>query len=616
MDIPIFHDDQHGTAIVSLAGMINALHLTGRDIKDITIVVNGAGAASIACIELMKAMGLPHDQAILCDSRGVIYQGRTDGINQWKSGHAVQTKARTLEEAMKGADVFFGLSVAGAVTKDMVKSMAPNPIIFAMANPDPEITPEDVRSVRDDAIIATGRSDYPNQVNNVLGFPYIFRGALDVRATTINDEMKIACAEALAELAREDVPDEVAAAYAGAHLAYGPEYIIPVPFDPRLIERIPPKIAQAAMDTGVARQPIEDMNEYRRTLAQRLDPTSSLIEATYETVRNSPRRVVFAEGESERVIRAAISYRSQGLGEPILIGREEVVKARIEELGLSNGDALQIHNAALISEDERERYIAFLYARMQRRGMLYRDCARVVNRNRNVFAACMVAVGDADAMVTGLTRRFYTCLNDVQRVFDAIPDEQIFGLSVHVMRNRTLFIADASVHERPSPEVMVDIAIQAAAKARQMGSEPRVAFLSYSNFGNPPVDITERSREAVRLLDQRDDIDFEYEGEMTPDVALDAALRERYYPFSRLTGPANVLIMPGLHSAHITSRMLESMDVGTVLGPILMGLEKPVEIVHMNSTVGEIVNASAFAAHESIRRGNEGKPKRARKTKA
>ena len=616
MDIPIFHDDQHGTAIVSLAGMINALHLTGRDIKDITIVVNGAGAASIACIELMKAMGLPHDQAILCDSRGVIYQGRTDGINQWKSGHAVQTKARTLEEAMKGADVFFGLSVAGAVTKDMVKSMAPNPIIFAMANPDPEITPEDVRSVRDDAIIATGRSDYPNQVNNVLGFPYIFRGALDVRATTINDEMKIACAEALAELAREDVPDEVAAAYAGAHLAYGPEYIIPVPFDPRLIERIPPKIAQAAMDTGVARQPIEDMNEYRRTLAQRLDPTSSLIEATYETVRNSPRRVVFAEGESERVIRAAISYRNQGLGEPILIGREEVVKARIEELGLSNGDALQIHNAALISEDERERYITFLYARMQRRGMLYRDCARVVNRNRNVFAACMVAVGDADAMVTGLTRRFYTCLNDVQRVFDAIPDEQIFGLSVHVMRNRTLFIADASVHERPSPEVMVDIAIQAAAKARQMGSEPRVAFLSYSNFGNPPVDITERSREAVRLLDQRDDIDFEYEGEMTPDVALDAALRERYYPFSRLTGPANVLIMPGLHSAHITSRMLESMDVGTVLGPILMGLEKPVEIVHMNSTVGEIVNASAFAAHESIRRGNEGKPKRARKTKA
>ena len=609
MDIPIFHDDQHGTAIVSLAGMMNALHLTGRDIKDITIVVNGAGAASIACIELMKAMGLPHDQAILCDSRGVIYQGRTDGMNQWKSGHAVQTKARTLEEAMKGADVFFGLSVAGAVTKDMVKSMAPNPIIFAMANPDPEITPEDVRAVRDDAIVATGRSDYPNQVNNVLGFPYIFRGALDVRATTINDEMKIACAEGLAELAREDVPDEVAAAYAGEHLAYGPEYIIPVPFDPRLIERIPPRIAQAAMDTGVARMPIEDMDEYRRKLALRLDPTSSVIESTYEAVRASPRRVVFAEGESERVIRAAISYRNQGLGEPILIGRKEVVQARIEELGLSNAGELQIHNAALISEDERERYINFMYERLQRQGTMLRDCARMVNRNRNVFAACMVALGDADAMVTGLTRRFYTCLNDVQRVFDPIPEEQVFGLSVHVLRSRTLFIADVSVHERPSPEVMADIATQAAAKARQMGTEPRVAFLSYSNFGNPPVDLTERSREAVRLLDERGGADFEYEGEMTPDVALDAVLRKRHYPFSRLTGPANVLIMPGLHSAHITSRMLESLEVGTVLGPILMGLERPVEVVHMNSTVNELVNASAFAAHESIRRESGSKTK-------
>ncbi len=617
MDIPIFHDDQHGTAIVSLAGMINALHLTGRDIKDITIVVNGAGAASIACIELMKAMGLPNDQAILCDSRGVIYRGRTDGMNQWKSGHAVETKARTLEEAMVGADVFFGLSVAGAVTKEMVKSMADNPIIFAMANPDPEITPEDVRAVRDDAIIATGRSDYPNQVNNVLGFPYIFRGALDVRARTINDEMKIACAEALAELAREDVPDEVAAAYAGEQLVYGPDYIIPVPFDPRLIERIPPRIAQAAMDTGVARQPIKDMDEYRRALAQRLDPTSSVIEATYEAVRTSPRRIVFAEGESERVIRAAISYRNQGLGEPILIGREDVVKARIRELGLMNADDLSIHNAALISEQQRESYIEFLFSRMQRKGMMYRDCARVVNRNRNVFAACMVAKGDADAMVTGLTRRFYTCFRDVQRVFDAIPGEEVFGLSVHVMRNRTLFIADSSVHERPSPETMVDIAIQAAAKARQMGSEPRVAFLSYSNFGNPPVDITERSREAVRLLDERDDIDFEYEGEMTPDVALDAILRERYYPFARLTGPANVLIMPGLHSAHIATRMLESLDVGNVLGPILMGLEKPVEIVHMNSTVSELVNASAFAAHEAIRQENKAKAKTkgARKTK-
>ncbi len=616
MDIPVFHDDQHGTAIVSLAGMINALDLTGRDIKDITIVVNGAGSAAIACIELMKAMGLPHDQAILCDSQGVIYQGRTEGMNQWKSAHAAKTKARTLEEAMKGADVFFGLSVAGAVTKKMVKSMAKNPIIFAMANPDPEITPEEVREVREDAIIATGRSDYPNQVNNVLGFPYIFRGALDVRATTINDEMKIACAQALAELAREDVPDEVDAAYAGEHLVYGPDYIIPVPFDPRLMSSIPPRIAQAAMDSGVARQPIEDMDEYRRSLAMRLDPTSSVVEGTFEAVRTNPRTVVFAEGESERVIRAAISFRNQGLGEPILIGREDVVRERIEELGLSNAGEVRIHNAAIATEKERERYIDFLYERQQRKGMMYRDCARVVNRNRNVFAASMVAAGDADAMVTGLTRRFYTCLNDVRRVFDANPGEQIFGLSVHVMRNRTLFIADSSVHERPEPEVMVEIAKQAAAKARQLGHEPRVAFLSYSNFGNPPIAVAERTREAVRLLDKQGGADFEYEGEMAPDVALDATVRDRYYKFSRLSGPANVLIMPGLHSAHITSRMLNSLNVGTLLGPMLIGLEKPVQIVHMNSNVTDLVNASAFAAHESIRHESAAKSKGARKGRA
>lgn len=611
MDIPIFHDDQHGTAIVSLAGLINALDLTNRDLKDIKLVVNGAGAAAIACIELIKAMGLPHDQAILCDSRGVIYQGREDGMNQWKSAHAVNTDTRTLEDAMVDADVFFGVSVAGSVTQKMVKSMAPNPIIFAMANPDPEITPEDVKAVRDDAIVATGRSDYPNQVNNVLGFPYIFRGALDVRARTINDEMKIACAEALAELAREDVPDEVDAAYPGEHLVYGPDYIIPVPFDPRLIEFIPPRIAQAAMDSGVARKPIEDMNQYRQVLARRLDPTSSVIQATFEAVRSNPRRIVFAEGESERIIRAAIAYRNAGLGEPILIGRESVVRQHIEDLGLTGVDELRVHNAAL--EDDREAYIEFLYNRLQRQGLMHRDCARIVNQNRNVFASCMVALGAADVMVTGLSRRFYTCFNDVRRVFDSVPSEQIFGLSMHVLRSRTLFIADTSVHERPDPEVMADIATQAAAKARQMGSEPRVAFLSYSNFGNPPVDLTERSREAVRVLDERGNADFEYEGEMTPDIALDSDLRERYYPFSRLTGPANVLIMPGLHSAHIASRLMQSAEEGTVLGPMLMGLEKPVEIVHMNATVNELVTASAFGAYESIRREVDAKPIRTRK---
>ena len=599
MDIPVFHDDQHGTAIVSLAGLINALDLTGRELKDIKLVLNGAGSASIACVELIKAMGLPHDNAILCDSRGVVYQGREEGMNQWKSAHAANTKARTLAEAMDGADVFFGLSVADAVSKNMVKSMADKPIIFAMANPDPEITPADARAARDDAIIATGRSDYPNQVNNVLGFPYIFRGALDVRARTVNDEMKIACAQALAELARLDVPDEVNAVYADTQLKYGPEYIIPVPFDPRLIEFVPPRVAQAAMDTGVARKPIAVMEAYQAELAQRLDPTAASIQAIFQVVRSNPRRVVFAEGESERAIRAAIAYQNAGLGTAVLIGREQVVHGRIEELGIREAADLEIHNAALA--EDREKYIEFLYGRLQRQGSLFRDCQRLVNQNRNVFASCMIAHGAADAMVTGLTRRFSTCFRDVSRVFDPMPGQQVFGLTIHTTSNHTLFVADTSVHERPTAEVMVEIAKQSVAKARQMGHEPRVAFLSYSNFGNPPVDYTERSREAVRLLDEAGDADFEYDGEMTADTALDPVLRERFYPFSRLTGPANVLIMPGLHSAHIVSRLMQSLDIGTVVGPLLMGLEKPVEIAQMRSTVNELVSAAALAAHESIR---------------
>ena len=599
MDIPVFHDDQHGTAIVSLAGLINSLDLTGRELADIKLVVNGAGSAAIACVELIKAMGLPHDSAILCDSRGVVYQGREEGMNQWKSAHAANTKARTLEEAMEGADVFFGLSVAGAVTQKMVKSMAAKPILFAMANPDPEITPEEVKAARDDAIVATGRSDYPNQVNNVLGFPYIFRGALDVRARTVNDEMKIACAHALAELARMDVPDEVNAVYADTQLKYGPEYIIPVPFDPRLIEFVPPRIAQAAMDSGVARRPIPVMEAYQNELAQRLDPTAASIQAIYQAVRQNPRRVVFAEGESERAIRAAIAFQNAGLGAPVLIGREEVVQGRIKELGLIEAANVEIHNASLAKD--REKYIEFLYERLQRQGLLFRDCQRMVNQNRNVFAACMVAHGAADAMVTGLTRRFSTCFRDVSRVFDPVPGQQVFGLTIHTTSNHTLFVADTSVHERPTPEVMVEIAKQSAAKARQMGHEPRVAFLSYSNFGNPPVDYTERSREAVRLLDEAGGADFEYDGEMTADTALDPVLRERFYPFSRLTGSANVLIMPGLHSAHIVSRLLQSLDIGTVVGPLLMGLEKPIEIAQMRSTVNDLVSAAALAAHESIR---------------
>ncbi len=597
LDIPVFHDDQHGTAIIAAAGLINALHLTGRALKDVKMVVNGAGAASIACIELLKRMGLPHENAILCDTKGVIYQGRTEGMNQWKSAHAVRTKARSLAEAMKDADVFFGLSAKGAVDQAMVKSMARQPIVFAMANPDPEITPEDVRAVRQDAIVATGRSDYPNQVNNVLGFPYIFRGALDVRASTINDEMKIAAVEALAALAREDVPDEVDRAYAGRRLRYGPEYIIPVPFDPRLISAISSAVAQAAMDSGVARRPIIDMHAYKAQLSARLDPTTAWLQRIVETVRNKPRRVVFAEGEEERTIRAAIAFRNAGYGTPILIGREEQVAEQMRQIGIDDTKGIEIHNARLSTSNAR--YTDLLYKRQQRAGMLRRDAQRGVNQGRNVFAACMVVAGDADGMVTGLTRSFNECFDDVTRVIDGKRGQVMFGMSIVVARGRTVFLADTSVHETPTSEQLAGIARQAAAVARQMGSEPRVAFLSFSNFGGRLPERTERVREAIRLLDGRE-VDFEYDGEMQADVALDHDLMKSLYPFCRLTGPANILIMPGLNAANIASKLVQQLAGGTVVGPIMLGLSKPVQIVQMGATVNDLVNGAALVGYEAL----------------
>jgi malate dehydrogenase (oxaloacetate-decarboxylating)(NADP+) len=604
MDIPVFHDDQHGTAIIALASLLNALDLTGRKLKDTRIVMNGAGAASIACIELIKAMGLPQDHAILCDTQGVIYQGREKGMNQWKSGHAANTKLRTLAEAVKGADVFFGLSAKGAMTAEMVKSMAGKPIIFAMANPDPEITPEEARSVRKDAIIATGRSDYPNQVNNVLGFPYIFRGALDVRASTINDTMKIAAAQALAALAREDTPDEVDAAYAGRRLRYGPDYIIPVPFDPRLISTIPLAVAKAAMDSGVARRPLIDMEGYRVELASRLDPTANSLQLIFEQVRDNPKRVVFAEGEEEKVIRAALAFRNAGYGQPILIGREERIHNAMKEAGLGEIDGLEIHNARVSQHNKQ--YTDFLYQRLQRKGSIYRDCQRMVNQDRNVFAACMVAQGDADAMVSGVTRSFGTTIDEVTRVLDANPRERVFGLSIFLSRTRTVFIADTTVHELPTPEELADIAIQTARKARQFGHEPRVALLSFSNFGNPLREKAERVRLAVNELDERRvssrrEVDFEFDGEMQADVALNYDLMQARYPFCRLSGPANVLIMPALHSANISAKLLQHLGGGTVLGPILMGLAKPAQIVQTGATVSDLVTAAAFAAFDAMK---------------
>jgi malate dehydrogenase (oxaloacetate-decarboxylating)(NADP+) len=599
MDIPVFHDDQHGTAIVAAAGLINACHLTGRELRDTKLVVNGAGSAGIACVELLKAMGMRHENVILCDTKGVVYQGRTEGMNQWKSAHAANTKARTLTQALEGADCVFGLSVKGAVSQDMVRAMADRPIIFAMANPDPEITPEEAREVSPEAIIATGRSDYPNQVNNVLGFPYIFRGALDVRASTINEAMKIAAAEALAKLAREDVPDEVHTASTGRRVTFGPEYIIPNAFDPRLISWIPPAVARAAIDSGVARKPLTDLRRYARELSGRLDPTAGALDAIMEEVRAHPQRVVFAEGEEEKTVRAAVAFRNAGYGLPILIGREDRVKATMAGLGLGIVDGIEIHNARLSSHNPK--YVELLYARLQRKGFLQRDCQRMVNQDRNVFAACMVATGDADAMVTGLTRSASVCLDDIRQAIGPAPGGIAFGLTLLLgHRGRTIFVADTLMHFRPNAEELADIAIGAAHAAKLLGHEPRVALLSHSVFGDPANDRGIPMRDAVKVLDQRE-VDFEYDGEMSPDVALEPSIRA-FYPFCRLTGNANVLVMPGLHSALITSRLVHRLGGGTTIGPLLIGMERPVQVLPMDASVSQMVDVACLAAYQAIAR--------------
>ncbi len=597
LDIPVFHDDQHGTAIITAAGLINACHITGRELSTVKVVLNGPGAAGIATMELIKAMGVRPDNVIAVDSKGVLWRGRPNDMNQWKSAHAIDTPHRTLADALKGADVFIGLSAKGALDGGLVKTMAEKPIIFAMANPDPEITPEDVYAVRPDAIVATGRSDYPNQVNNVLGFPYIFRGALDVRARRVNMEMKIACANALALLAREDVPDEVAAAYHGTQLKFGPQYIIPTPFDPRLLAYIPPFVAQAAMDTGVARKPIEDMDAYRASLAQRLDPTAAFLQKLQGAVLSAPKkRIVFTEGEEPSVIRAAYAFQGAGLGEAILIGREDLVHENMHAVGLDPAEAnLQILNARL--SERTTAYVDYLYARLQREGYLRRDVQRLINQDRNAFAASMVALGDADGLVTGVTRAFDQVLEEVLRVVNPAPGGRIIGMSVVLAKGRTLFIADTTVTEMPEAEDLVEIALEAARAVRTLGYTPRLAFMSYSTFGNPMGTRSEKVREAVATLDEMEGVDFEYEGEMPPELALEPEARGNY-PFMRLSGPANVLIMPAIHSAAISTQLIQSLGGATVIGPILLGLDKAVQICPLSASVSKILQMATFCAYE------------------
>ncbi|QBF34134.1 NADP-dependent malic enzyme [Thalassococcus sp. S3] len=592
MDIPVFHDDQHGTAVICAAGLINALHISDKKIEDCKIVLNGAGAAGIACIELLKSMGAKHENCIVCDTKGVIYQGRTEGMNQWKSAHAVKTDLRTLEEAMKGADVFLGVSVKGAVTQDMVASMADNPVIFAMANPDPEITPEEAHEVRMDAIVATGRSDYPNQVNNVLGFPYLFRGALDIHARAINDEMKIACAQALAELAREDVPDEVALAY-GKHLSFGRDYIIPTPFDPRLIHRIPPAVAKAGMDTGAARRPIIDMDAYEVSLKSRMDPTASILRGMNARARAAQARMIFAEGDDPRVLRAAVMYQRSGLGKALVVGRQADVKEKLEAAGLADAvREIEVVNAA--NTQHLETYKSFLYDRLQRRGYDTQDIHRLAARDRHVFSALMLAHGHGDGLVTGATRKSAHVLDLINRVFDADAAHGAAGITALLHKGRIVLIADTLVHEWPETEDLATIAERAADVARHMGLEPRVAFVSFSTFGYPVSERAEKMHLAPDVLEKRG-VTFEYEGEMTVDVALNATAQAQY-PFSRLTGPANILVVPARHSASISVKLMQEMGGATVIGPILSGIDKPIQIASTVATANDILNMAVLAA--------------------
>ena len=594
LDIPVFHDDQHGTAIITNAALINALDISKKSIKKIKVVVNGAGASAIACTNLLKNTGVPQKNIIMLDSKGVLYQGR-DNLNQWKSAHAIETKKRTLDEAIDGADVFLGLSSKSILSKNMVKKMAKNPIIFACANPDPEITPEEIEEVRKDAIVATGRSDYPNQVNNLIGFPYIFRGALDVRAKTINEEMKVAAAQAIAALAREDVPDEVVAAMGGERPKYGKEYIIPSTFDPRLISVIPVAVAKAAIKSGVARKEIKDFEAYKDQLKQRLDPSVTIMQGINSQIKKTQKRVVFAEGEDENTLKAAIAFKNSGLGTPILVAKEEKVKERLREIGLDENFKIEIVNST--NKEKRTKYTQLLYEKLQREGLLEIDCDRLIRNDRVMFGSCMVASGDADAMVTGNTRRYSASLDKIKRVIPPRPGEIMFALSMVVSKGKTIFMADTHVHEYPNAQQLADIATSCARVVRLFGFDPKIAFLSHSTFGIPITQRTKHIRDAVEMLKNKS-VDFKFDGEMQPDVALDEEYKD-LYPFSAIVGNANVLIMPAQHSAAISLKMMKTLGGAKIIGPFLVGLGQPIEIAPLRSSTSDILNLASVAAYSA-----------------
>ena len=595
LDIPVFHDDQHGTAIITTAALINALDITKKKIEEVKIVVNGAGASAMACTNLFQKKGVPQKNITMVDRKGVIYKGR-DKLNQWKSAHAIDTEHRTLLDAINNADVFLGLSAKGALTKDMVKKMAKNPIIFACANPDPEIKPEEVEEVRSDAIMATGRSDYPNQVNNLIGFPYIFRGALDVRSKIINEEMKVAAANAIANLAKEEVPDEVVAAMGGERPHYGKNYIIPSTFDPRLISVIPAAVAKAAIETGVARINIEDFETYKDQLRQRLDPTVTIMQGINSYIKKKPKKVVFADGEDENMLKAAIAFKNSNLGIPILIGKEDLIKNQIKKIGYNESFDIEIVSST--DSQKRGKYAKYLFEKLQRqKGMLEQDCEYLIKNDRVIWASCMVACKDADAMVTGNTRRYSSSLEKITKVVDPRSGEIMFGLNLIVNRGKTIFICDTSVIEYPDANQLAEMAKSAARVVRLFGFDPKVAFLSHSTFGEPATDRTKRLSDAVEIL-KKDKVNFKFDGEMQPDVALEELYKE-LYPFSEIVGNSNVLIMPSQHSAAISYKMIKSMSRAKVIGPLLIGLGLPIEIAPLRTSTSEIINLASIAAYSA-----------------
>ncbi len=594
LDIPIFHDDQHGTAIITTAALINALDISKKKIQDVKITVNGAGASALACVNLFKSIGAKSENIIMVDRKGVIYKGR-DNVDQFKSAHAINTKHRTLKEAINGSDVFLGLSAKDTVTQDMIKSMAKNPIIFACANPDPEIKPELVDEVRSDAIVATGRSDYPNQVNNLIGFPYIFRGALDVRAKEINEEMKIAAAQAIASLAREEVPDEVVNAYGGERPRYGKEYIIPSTFDPRLISRIPAAVAEAAIKSGVARKKINDIETYKDQLTNRLDPSMSIMQGINAQIKKNPKTVVFAEGEDENMLKAAIAYKNSRLGTPIVIGNEKRVKEQLKEIGLDENYNIKIVNST--DKDKRELYTKKLYNKLQRKGLLERDVDRLIRNDRVIWGASMVDCGDADAMVTGNIRHYAASIESLKKVVEPRSGETLFGLNMVITPKKTIFIADTQVNDFPSAEKLTKIATSSVRVARLFGFDPKVAFLSHSTFGKPTSRNTKHVRDAIELLKTKK-VDFDFDGEMQPDVALNPKYKETY-PFSKIVGNANILIMPALHSAAISTKLMRTIGGAKTIGPLLIGLGLPIEIAPLRSSPNDILNLASVAAYSA-----------------